>query len=144
MRINDELDTYVLASEHGDKDAHWNLLQHFIDAVECEYPIEPEALVYLKNCLVRLIDGEDARKVFPSCNDVGHPKADGLRIARDIVVMLRDGKAKSLTEAFKMVGARLKKSPEIIKDHYKENKKLAEAMEHFSYIPTRGRPKNNR
>jgi hypothetical protein len=149
-----EWDPYVLASEYGDKDAIWLLLQDFITGVEflyptrpdysdeCNHPIEPASLIYLKDCLVRLMNGEDARKVFPRCNDEGRQKKhDGLSIARLIVIMLRDKKAETLKDAFKMAGVQLKKSPEAIRSIYNQNLKAAEALVGFSYNAKKGQPK---
>lgn len=151
-----EEDTYVLASKYRDKEAIWTLFVDFITGVQFLYPttpgyseehnhpIEPRTLYYLKDCLVRLMDGEDARKVFPRCNDEGmQKKHEGLKIARLIVCMLRDKKAETLDDAFKMAGEQQNKSREAIRSLYAENKKLAEGIERFSFKAKRGRPKKN-
>ena len=63
--------------ESGSKPAAKDLLERFIRAVGHGDEIDPRLLAFIADKLQRIVDGEDARKVFPKPTRTGRPgKAD--------------------------------------------------------------------
>lgn len=125
---SEQIDLFYKAHKLGDKNSTYFLLEVFALAVGKKRDVHPCLLEVVNDKIKLILDGSDARTVFPNPNKVGAPKKISLAkqfiLARDVAAALQSKKVSNQLAAFEHVAEEYGVTEGVVENAVKSVKSL--------------------